>query len=357
VKSTTEPLADSAGIWYYLLDNIARGPFSPRASLNATIQGERSLKRRWVSGLQAPGGERSIAKGAKSLIRELVRAMRPKQWTKNVLIFAALVFDGKVADATYFVFTLIGFVMFCLVSGAVYLINDLVDIENDRLHPTKRKRPLAAGRLPVRVAQSAIVVILLVCVPVSFLLRPLFAVVVIAYLVLQIGYSMWLKHIVIVDVLTIAAGFVLRVAGGATLVEAERFSPWLYVCTVLLALFLGFSKRRGELVALQENANNHRAILEEYSLPLLDEMISVVTATTVLAYALYTFDPGNPHLPENNTMMLTIPFVLYCIFRYLYLIHQKGETAPPDEVLLKDRPLQLAMGLWAVMVLVLLYVA
>ena len=283
--------------------------------------------------------------------------MRPKQWTKQVFVFAALVFDRKLTHPTAFLSTVVAAIAFCLVSGAVYLINDLVDIENDRQHPKKRRRPLAAGRLPVRVAQSAIVVIVLVCVPVSFLLRPLFATVAIVYLLLQIGYSFWLKHIVIVDVLTIAAGFVLRVAGGAALVEAERFSPWLYVCTVLLALFLGFSKRRGELVALQENANSHRAILEEYSLPLLDEMISVVTATTVLAYALYTFDPGNPHLPENNTMMLTIPFVLYSIFRYLYLIHQKGETAPPDEVLLKDRPLQLAMGLWAVMVLVLLYVA
>jgi 4-hydroxybenzoate polyprenyltransferase len=147
------------------------------------------------------------------------------------------------------------------------------------------------------------------------------------------------------------------VGGGAALVEAERFSPWLYVCTVLLALFMGLGKRRGELVLLEENANAHRAILEEYSLRLLDEMISVVTATTVLAYALYTFDPGNPHLPGNDAMMLTIPFVLYSIFRYLYLIHKKGETAPPDEVLLKDRPLQVAIGLWGLTVLVLLYAA
>jgi 4-hydroxybenzoate polyprenyltransferase len=150
---------------------------------------------------------------------------------------------------------------------------------------------------------------------------------------------------------------VLRVGGGAVLADAERFSPWLYVCVVLLALFLGLSKRRGELVLLQENANSHRAILDEYSLPLLDEMISIVTATTVLAYALYTFDPGNPHLPQNDAMMLTIPFVLYAIFRYLYLIHKRGETAPPDEVLLKDRPMQIAISLWGVAVLVLLYQA
>lgn len=288
---------------------------------------------------------------------ELLRTMRPKQWTKNVVVFAALVFDAKLTDLTYLVRTVIGFFIFCLVSGAVYLINDLVDIEKDRQHPKKRHRPLASGRLPVKAALAAIPVIVLVCLPLSFLLTPLFGLVVSLYLGLQIAYSFVLKNIVIVDVLTIAAGFVLRVGGGAALVEAERFSPWLYVCTVLLALFMGLGKRRGEIVLLQGNANNHRAILDEYSLPFLDEMISVVTATTVLAYALYTFDPGNPHLPENNTMMLTIPFVLYSVFRYLYLMHQKGETAPPDEVLLKDRPLQIAIGLWGLTVLVLLYLS
>jgi 4-hydroxybenzoate polyprenyltransferase len=289
--------------------------------------------------------------------RELLDAMRPKQWTKNIVIFAALVFDGKVTDPTYSLRAVAGFVIFCLISGVVYLVNDLTDIDNDRQHPKKRHRPLAAGRLSIRVAQVAIVVILLVCLPSSFFIDPIFGGIVTGYLLLKIAYSYYLKNVVLVDVLTIAAGFVLRVAAGAALVEAERFSPWLYVCTVLLALLLGFGKRRGELVLLQENANSHRAILEEYSLPLLDEVISVVTATTVLAYALYTFDPGNPHLPENDAMMLTIPFVLYGIFRYLYLVHQKGEIGAPDEVLLKDRPLQLTLVLWGVTVLVLLYVA
>jgi 4-hydroxybenzoate polyprenyltransferase len=291
------------------------------------------------------------------LLFELLRAMRPRQWTKNSVIFAALVFDAKLTNGTYFTHVLIGFVMFCFVSGAVYLINDLTDIDQDRQHPRKRHRPLASGRLPVWVAQVAVPVILLVCLPICFFTAPLFGGIISLYLLLQLGYSFVLKNVVIVDVLALAAGFVLRVAGGAALADAERFSPWLYVCVVLLALFLGLGKRRGELVLLQENANNHRAILQEYSLPLLDEMMSVVTATTVLAYALYTFDPGNPNLPQNNTMMLTIPFVLYGIFRYLYLIHQRGETAPPDEVLLKDRPLQVAVGLWGVTALVLLYLA
>jgi len=289
------------------------------------------------------------------LILELLRAMRPKQWTKNIVVFAALVFDAKLTDVDYLLRAMVGFVVFCFISGTVYLINDLADIERDRQHPKKRHRPLASGRLPVRAAQFAIPVSVLICLPVAFVLNPLFCGIVTLYLVMQIGYSFVLKNVVIVDVLTIAAGFVLRVGGGAALVDAERFSPWLYVCMVLLALFMGLSKRRGELVLLQANANHHRAILDEYSLPFLDEMIGVVTATTVLAYALYTFDPGNPHLPANNTMMLTIPFVLYSIFRYLYLIHQKGETAPPDEVLLKDHPLQIAFGLWGLTALALLY--
>jgi 4-hydroxybenzoate polyprenyltransferase len=282
--------------------------------------------------------------------------MRPKQWLKNGVIFAALVFDAKLTDVSYLARTAVGFIVFCLVSGVVYLINDLADIDQDRLHPKKRERPLAAGRLSERVAQGAIAGILIVCLPVAFWLDLLFGAIVSGYLLIQIAYSFRLKNEVIIDVFTIAAGFVLRVAGGAVLVNAERFSPWLYVCTVLLALFLGLSKRRGELILLRENANEHRAILEEYSLPFLDEMMSVVTASTVLAYALYTFEPGNPHLPANHAMMLTIPFVLYSIFRYLYLIHQRNETAPPDEVLLKDRPLQFAIGLWGLTVLVLLYV-
>jgi 4-hydroxybenzoate polyprenyltransferase len=288
---------------------------------------------------------------------ELLKAMRPKQWTKNVFVFGALVFDAKLVNSTHLARTVVGFFIFCLVSGVVYLINDLTDLEKDRQHPKKRQRPLAAGRLSVRVAQLAIAVVVVTCVPLSFVIAPLFGGIVSAYLLLQVAYSFRLKNVVIVDVLTLAAGFVLRVAGGAALVQADRFSPWLYVCTVLLALFLGLSKRRGELVLLQANANSHRAILEEYSIPMLDEMISVVTATTVLAYALYTFDPGNPHLPENHAMMLTIPFVLYGIFRYLYLTHQKGETAPPDEVLLKDRPLQFTIGLWGMTVLGLLYLS
>jgi 4-hydroxybenzoate polyprenyltransferase len=281
--------------------------------------------------------------------------MRPKQWTKNGVIFAALVFDGKLTDPYYFIRTVIGFIIFCFVSGAVYLLNDLTDIDKDRRHPQKCHRPLASGRLPVQAAKVAVVSILLFFLPLGFALDPLFGGIATLYVLLQIAYSFVLKNIVIVDVLTIAAGFVLRVGAGAVLVNAERFSPWLYVCTVLLALFLGLSKRRGELILLQGNANSHRAILKEYSLPMLDEMISVVTATTVLAYALYTFDPGNPHLPATNAMMLTIPFVLYSIFRYLYLIHQRGETAPPDEVLLKDRPLQIVIGFWGMTAFALIY--
>lgn len=286
----------------------------------------------------------------------LLLTMRPKQWTKNVFVLAALIFDAKLTQPHYVVNALAGFGLFCFTSGAVYLINDLADLERDRQHPKKCHRPLAAGQIPLKIAQGAAVALPLVCLPIGFFIDPLFGLILAGYLLLQIGYSFRLKNVVIVDVLSLSAGFVLRVAGGVALVEAERFSPWLYVCTTLLALFLGLSKRRGEIVLLQENANHHRAILEEYSLPLLDEMISVVTATTVLAYALYTFDPSNPHLPTNHGMMLTIPFVLYAVFRYLYLIHQKGETAPPDEVLLKDHPIQASIIFWGLTVAVMLYV-
>lgn len=289
------------------------------------------------------------------IIVGLLRTMRPKQWTKNGFIFAALVFDKKLFIPVYLSRTVAGFLLFCLISGTVYLINDLVDVEKDRQHPKKRLRPIPSGQLPAGVARAAALLLPLVVLPLGFLLDPIFGAIISGYLILQLSYSFYLKHQVILDVLTIAAGFVLRVAAGVPLVEAERFSPWLYVCTTLLALFLGFSKRRGELILLRENANHHRAILQEYSLPLLDEMMSVVTATTVLSYALYTFDPHNPNLPENHTMMLTIPFVLYGIFRYLYLVHQRGETAPPDELLLKDRPLQLTVLLWGLTAAVILY--
>ena len=287
------------------------------------------------------------------MIASLVKTMRPKQWLKNVFIFAALTFDVKLFNVYYLTRTIVGFVLLCLVSGTVYVINDLADIEKDRQHPKKRNRPLASGALSTRVAVAASVLFALFALPLGFLLDPVFGAILAGYLFMQIAYSFWLKNVVIIDVMLIAAGFVLRVAAGVPLVEAERFSPWLYICMTLLALLIGFGKRRHELVLLKGNANMHRQSLQEYNLSLLDHAISIVTASTLLAYALYTFSA--PNLPPNHTMMLTIPFVLYGIFRYLYLIHVKGMGGTPEEIALSDRPLQAAFVLWGLSVIVVMY--
>ena len=287
------------------------------------------------------------------MITGLIKSLRPKQWTKNGFIFAALVFDVKLFQIDPLLKTIAGFFLLCAISGTVYLINDLVDIEKDRQHPTKRNRPIPSGRLPYPVAVAAAVIIPAICLPLSFWLDSSFGIIITVYLLLQIAYSFKLKNIVIVDVLTIAAGFVLRVAAGVALVEAERFSPWLYVFTVLLALFLGLGKRREELALLKERASTTRTILNEYNLPFLDEMMAVVTAGTVMTYAFYTFSA--PNLQDNHLMMLTIPFVIYGIFRYLYVIHVQGNGGAPDEVLLTDRPLQISIVLFGLAVIIILY--
>ncbi len=287
------------------------------------------------------------------MITGLIKTMRPKQWLKNVFIFAPLVFDVKLFNLRYMTQTVAGFVLLCLVSGTVYIINDLADIESDRQHPRKQKRPLAAGQLTTSAAIIAAIVIPLIALPLGFLLNYVLGGILTGYLLLQIAYSFWLKNIVIIDVLVLASGFLLRVAAGVPLVEAERFSPWLYICMMLGALLIGFGKRRHELVLLQENANAHRRSLEEYNLPLLDHAISIVTSSTLLAYALYTFSA--PNLPPNHAMMLTIPFILYIIFRYLYLIHVKEMGGAPEEIVLSDRPLQAAILLWGLSVIVVMY--
>lgn len=287
------------------------------------------------------------------MITGLIKTMRPKQWAKNIFIFAPLTFDVKMLDPFYLARTVAGFVLLCLASGTVYIVNDLADIEKDRQHPRKRTRPLPSGQLSTHVAVVAAIGIILLVLPLSFMLDRAFGVILTGYLLLQVAYSFWLKNVVIVDVMLIAAGFLLRVAAGVPLVEAERFSPWLYVCMTLLALLIGFGKRRHELVLLKENANMHRQSLEEYNLSLLDHVISIVTASTLLAYALYTFSAEG--LPPNHTMMLTIPFVLYGIFRYLYLIHVKGMGGAPEEIVFSDRPLQATVVLWGLSVVAVMY--
>ena len=288
------------------------------------------------------------------MILSLLRSMRPKQWLKNVFIFAALVFDIKLTSLPHLTQTIAGFVLMCLGSGCVYLINDLADIEKDRQHPRKRNRPLASGELGVGAARAAAILIGAACLVLAFLLNSSFGIVLATYLLLQVAYSFWLKNLVIIDVMVVAAGFLLRVAGGVPLADAERFSPWLYICMMLGALLVGFGKRRHELTLLRDNANAHRESLQEYSLPLLDHAISIVTASTLLAYALYTFSADN--LPEGDMMMLTIPFVFYGIFRYLYLLHVKGIGGAPEEIILSDRPLQVTILLWGLSVGIVMYV-
>lgn len=287
------------------------------------------------------------------MIPGIFKTLRPKQWTKNGFVFAALIFDVKLFQIEPLVKTVLGFVLLCAISGTVYLINDLADIEKDRQHPTKKNRPIPSGQVPLKMAVVIAIILPSLCLPLSFWLNFNFGIIVTGYLLLQIAYSLILKKVVIVDVLTIAAGFVLRVAAGVALVQAARFSPWLYVFTVLLALFLGLGKRREELALLKDQASNTRTILNEYNLPFLDEMMAVVTAGTVMTYAFYTFSA--PNLPDNHLMMLTIPFVIYGIFRYLYVIHVRGNGGAPDEVLLTDKPLQLSISLFGLTVVGILY--
>ncbi|MFM8368364.1 MAG: decaprenyl-phosphate phosphoribosyltransferase [Chloroflexota bacterium] len=287
------------------------------------------------------------------MLTALFKTMRPRQWTKNVFIFAALVFDKQLFIVDSFLRTLAGFALFCLISSCVYIFNDLADVEADRQHPEKKNRPIASGKLPVSAAWTAGIVFVIVALGLAYLLAPAFAVVVATYFVLNLAYSLWLKHIAILDVLIISAGFVLRVGAGVTLIAVERFSPWLYIVMFLLSLFLGFGKRRAELALLSHGAGSHRKVLDGYTLPLLDQYIMIVSGTTIVAYSLYTFSA--PNVPENHSMMLTIPFMVYAIFRYLYLIEVKHAGGTPEEVLLSDRPFQLSMLLWAVTVIVIFY--
>jgi 4-hydroxybenzoate polyprenyltransferase len=288
------------------------------------------------------------------MLNALIRTMRPRQWSKNIFIFAALVFDKQLLNVDAFLRTLAGFALFCLISSSVYIFNDIADVEADREHPQKKSRPIASGRLPVRAAWVAGILLVVITLGLSyFFLTPGFLAVLVVYFLLNLAYTKWLKHIPIVDVLVLAAGFVLRVHAGVTLIAVERFSPWLYVVMTLLALFLGFGKRRAELALLAQGAGSHRKVLEGYTLPLLDRYIMIVAGTTIVAYSLYTFSA--PNVPENHSMMLTIPFVLYTIFRYLYLIEVKHAGGAPEEILLSDRPFQAAMILWGLAVLAIFY--
>jgi 4-hydroxybenzoate polyprenyltransferase len=280
--------------------------------------------------------------------------MRPRQWPKNGFVFAALFFDRKVLVLGSIVEAVLAFLLLCLISSAVYIMNDLADIESDREHPLERNRPLPSGQLNPKTARIALVVFVLFGLSASFLLSVPFGLVVLGYFLLQVAYNWRLKHMVLLDVSTVATGFILRVAAGVVIIEVDRFSPWLYVCTGFLALFLALGKRRHELTLLGSGAGSHRAILQEYNLDLIDRLMGIVGTSALVSYSMYTF--LSEGLPPNHLMMLTIPFSLYTLFRLLYLIHVRHEGGAPEEILLRDRPLQVTLGLWGVVIFLALYV-
>ena len=285
--------------------------------------------------------------------RALLSAMRPRQWTKNLIIYFAFFFtvnqgwrlDDLEEAGRLFARTTAAFALFCLTTSAVYLINDVLDAEKDRHHPEKRHRPIAAGMLSPALATGMAIVLAAGSLALAAVLEPMFAVVAAVYLALMIAYSTFLKRVVIVDVLTISGGFVLRAAAGA-LILGVAISPWLYICTSLGALFLGFAKRLNEAVVAGEDAGLQRETMDDYNPRFLEQLIAIVAPATLVSYILYTFTSES--LPDNHAMMLTIPFVMYGLFRYLYLVHHRNLGESPEEILLTDKPLMLNIALWLI---------
>lgn len=282
----------------------------------------------------------------------LWRGARPRQWTKNLLVFVGLVFALELFEPAAVIRGAMAFVGFCLLSSAIYLLNDVLDVASDRQHPVKRYRPVAAGLLSRRVASAAAVVLVAMGLSLAGLLGLPFAAFAVGYLALALTYNAWFKRMVLLDLLALAAGYVVRAVAGAVAVGVP-ISPWLYLCTTLGALLMAMGKRRHELLALQREAAGHRAVLGDYSTALLDQLMTVAASATVLAYALYTFSAEN--LPRNGAMMLTIPFVLYGVLRYLYLVHCRGGGGQPEELVLADHPLLLNFVLWSMAAVTILY--
>ncbi|MCP5097132.1 MAG: decaprenyl-phosphate phosphoribosyltransferase [Chloroflexi bacterium] len=288
------------------------------------------------------------------MLSGLFKTMRPRQWTKNLFVFVGLFFDGQLIDLGSVLRTLAAFALLCLMSSAVYLMNDLADIESDRQHPEKKKRPLPSGKLDPTTARIASILFAAGSLVAGFLLEPLFGWIILTYFIIQIAYTFYFKHVVLLDVSFVTMGFVLRIAAGVSIITEQRFSPWLYLFGGFLALFMILGKRRHELVLLGENASSHRSILKEYNLDLIDRLLSIVTTSVIVSYSLYSFLAEG--LPENHIMMLTIPFLIYGIFRYLYLIHVRHEGGAPEEILLRDRPMQITLVLYAIVVFIALYI-
>lgn len=287
-------------------------------------------------------------------MRPILATLRPQQWVKNFVVFAGLIFSQNLGDLDLVLQSVVGFALFCLLSSSMYVFNDITDVESDRRHPSKAARPIASGKIGFSAAVWIFILLAAIALGLSAWLSPIFALTALGYFVLNLLYSIYLKNVVIIDVMCIAGGFVIRAVAGAVLIGVE-ISAWLIVCTILLALFLSLGKRRHELLLLDNQATDHRKILSEYSPYFLDQMISVVTASTVVAYAFYTLSPevetklGTPH------MDLTIPFVLYGVFRYLYLIHQKEGGGSPTRMLLTDKPILGNIILWLLAVVLIVY--
>ncbi len=282
-------------------------------------------------------------------IPAVLEILRPRQWTKNLFLFAGLVFSQNLFNPPLCLRALLACAVFCLLSGSVYILNDLVDLAADRKHYSKRHRPLAAGRIGIRPAVFLFFLLLAASLGAAFWLGNAFLAVGVLYFLLVAGYSLCFKHLVIIDVFAVASGFLLRaVAGGVAI--GVRISPWLLICTLLLALFLALTKRRHEYVMLENNGTEHRRVLADYSVAYLDQLISIVTASTIMAYSLYTFTAG-----RTEYFMLSIPFVIYGIFRYLFLVHKKDMGGSPEDVLLQDRPFIVNICLWVLVCVLILY--
>lgn len=306
-----------------------------------------------------------------SLVTDFIRTMRPQQWVKNLFIFPALIFSKHLFQPDYFLTSLAAFALFCALSGSVYIFNDIMDAEEDRHHPRKKDRPIAAGRVSARTALAAFVIVAALSISLSFILEVHFGIIAAAYFLMNIGYSSYLKRVALVDVLVVSLGFVIRAAAGGLAIEVE-VSPWLLVCTMLLALFLVLAKRRHELVLLEDERSvmlaelppaagdekkttRYRKSLDDYSAYFLDQMIALTTASTLMAYILYTLSREASEKFGGTALVYTTPFVIYGIFRYLYLIHQRNEGGSPTKALMGDGPLLVDVGLWGLAVVFIVY--
>ncbi|WP_397386860.1 decaprenyl-phosphate phosphoribosyltransferase [Paenibacillus sp. BIC5C1] len=285
------------------------------------------------------------AAGTGNTISGMLKLLRPKQWTKNLLLFAALLFSFEEIRTETILSTLLGFILFSLVAGCVYILNDYVDRDRDRQHPVKMFRPLASGQVNPAQALLFGILLLILSVGTAFVMNPLFGVLCIVYFLLNVSYSFVLKHLVILDMMTIAAGFVLRAIAGGVLIHVP-FTPWFLICTMLLSLFLAIGKRRNELTLLEGNTGSHRKVLDNYSITLLDQFNTIVTTATIISYSLFTFTSD-----RSIHLMWTIPLVIYGMFRYLYLIHMKNQGGSPDRVLFEDKPILITVILYVISVI------